>query len=61
MLVDRLAYHMTLNRIQNGQWEMFFSESAYSDDNELYAFMKKTPEWKEAQLIIRHWLKKQEK
>lgn len=60
MLVDRLAYHMAVNAIQNGGVEVFFSEQYYTEENELFKFITGTPEWSEAQLVIRHWLKKQE-
>lgn len=61
MLVDRLAYHMSVNAIQNGGLEMFFSEDYYTDDNDLFQFVTSTPEYKQAQQIVRHWMKKQEK
>ena len=60
MLVDRLAYHLTVNAIQNGGFDTFFSERYYTDENELYRFITSTPEWKQSQMIVRHWLKKQE-
>lgn len=60
MLVDRLAYHLTVNAIQNDGFEVFFAERYYTEDNELYRFITNTPEWKEANAIVRHWLKKQE-
>lgn len=60
MLVDRLSYHLAVNAIQNGGFEVFFSERFYNEDNELFKFVKGTPEYKQAQQIVRHWLKKQE-
>lgn len=60
MLVDRLAYHLTVNAIQNGGMETFFSERYYTDDNELFKFITSTAEHRTAQMIVRHWLKKQE-
>lgn len=60
MLVDRLAYHLAVNGIQNGGFEAFFPERYYDDDNALYKFIKATPEYKDAQAIVRHWMKKVE-
>lgn len=60
MLVDRLAYHMSVNAIQNGGFDVFFSERYYTDENELFNFVTSTPEYRQAQQIVRHWLKKQE-
>ena len=61
MLVDRLTYHMTLNAIQNGGVQMFFPDRYYTEENDLFAFLSSTPEWRECQLIVRHWLKKMDK
>lgn len=60
MLIDRLSYHLAVNAIQNDSIEAFFSERFYSEDNELYRFISATPEYKQAQLVVRHWMKKQE-
>ena len=60
MLVDRLSYHMAVNAIQNGGFEVFFAERYYTDENELFRFVTSTPEYREAQMIVRHWLKKQD-
>jgi hypothetical protein len=60
MLVDRLSYHLAVNAIQNGGIEPFFAERFYSEDNELFRFITTTPEYKEAQQVVRHWLRKQE-
>lgn len=61
MLVDRLAYHLAVNSIQNGGIETFFSERYYTEDNELFAHIMKTPEYKQAQQVVHLWLKKQER
>ena len=58
MLVDRLTYHMTINAIQNGSIETFFPDRFYTDENELFSFLSSTPEWKQCQQIIKHWLRK---
>lgn len=60
MLVDRLSYHLAVNAIQNGGFDVFFSERFYNEENELFKFVTNTPEYKQAQQIVRHWLKKQE-
>jgi len=60
MLVNRLAYHLAVNAIQNGGFEVFFSERFYTEENELYKFIEKTPEYRQAQQVVRHWMKKQE-
>jgi hypothetical protein len=60
MLVDRLAYHLAVNAIQNDSMEAFFPERFYTEENELYKFISNTPEYKQAQLVVRHWMKKQE-
>ena len=61
MLVDRLSYHLAVNAIQNGSIEVFFSERFYNEENELFKFITATPEYKEAQQVVRLWLKKQER
>jgi hypothetical protein len=60
MLVDRLSYHLAVNSIQNGGIETFFSESYYEESNELFRFITTTPEYKQAQQVVHHWLRKQE-
>lgn len=60
MLVDRLSYHLAVNAIQNGGFDVFFSERFYTDDNELFKFVTSTPEYRQSQQIVRHWLRKQE-
>lgn len=52
---------MAVNAIQNGGLEVFFADRFYSEENELYKFISKTPEYKDAQAIVRHWMKSQEK
>ena len=61
MLVDRLSYHLAVNAIQNDGFDAFFAERFYSEDNELFKFVTNTPEYKDAQQIVRYWLKQQEK